>query len=448
MICKKCGAQIDDNAVECPFCSAVYENNEPKKEEEAVSGDTQVFSTDEINKNAESAEEDNGSDIPDVPDEADELFDENEIKRRRQIERMRAEKQSQLEEIEQRRLDKKRKQKRNKIIAAAVIIICVAAVGTGAWYMLKDNDDGFVDEQPSATPVQTIEVPTLPVVSAAPEAASETPAATAGASWQSTGGGTSGSSSGGSSSSASSGSSSGASSGSSWRPTGSSSGTSSGSSGSGSSSSGSSSSSASSGSSSGGSSSSASSGSSSSGTPSTSYAVTGGKEYNASGGMTDGKFTAALITGVEIINNNGKNYMSFKYNGTLYYANINAGAYNELISGKPMTISAFPTSEMYNGSYVYEITSITHYNGAYIFPNSGFELLTEADLKGRSAWELALGRNEIYARHGRKFQMQEFQQYFDTCSWYAVNPNYNYDDDSANLNSIERENAKFIKDHE
>lgn len=438
MICKKCGAQIDDNAAECPFCSAVYENNEPKKEEEAVSGDTQVFSADEINKKIETAEEDNESDIPDVSDETEELFDENEIKRRRQIERLRAEKQSQLEEIEQRRLDKKRKQKRNKIIAVAAIIVCLAAVAAGAWYMLKDNDDGFVDDQPSATPMQTIAVPTLPVVTSTPEAVTETPAATAGTSWQSTGGGASGS---GSSGSSSSGSSSGASSsgstsssssgGSSWRPTG-----------------GSSSSSSSSGSTSSSTSGSSSSGSSSGGTPSTSYAVTGGKEYSASGGMTNGKFTAALITGVEIINNNGKNYMSFKYNGTLYYANIDAGAYTEYISGKPMTISGFPTSEMYNGSYVYEITSITHYNGSYIFPNSGFELLTESDLKGKSAWELALGRNEIYARHGRKFQMQEFQTYFDSCSWYTVNPNYNYDDDSANLNSIERENAKFIKDHE
>lgn len=164
--------------------------------------------------------------------------------------------------------------------------------------------------------------------------------------------------------------------------------------------------------------------------------------------MTDGKFTSALVTGVEIIENNGKKYMSFKYNGTMYYANIDAGAYTSYIAGKPITLSGFPTSEMYNGSYVYELTSITHYNGNYIFPNSGFERLTESDLAGKSAWELALGRNEIYARHGRTFQMKEFQNYFDTCSWYAPNQNYDYSDDSANLNSIERENAKFIKDHE
>ena len=153
--------------------------------------------------------------------------------------------------------------------------------------------------------------------------------------------------------------------------------------------------------------------------------------------MTDGRFTAALVTGGEVIHDaNGRTYMTFTYNGTKYYANADASSYTEYIAGRPITLSAYPTSEVYNGNRVYEITSITHYTGEYIFPNSGFELLTESDLAGKSKSVLALGRNEIYARHGREFKVQEFRDYFTKCSWYSVDPNYNYEDDSSNLNSI------------
>lgn len=164
--------------------------------------------------------------------------------------------------------------------------------------------------------------------------------------------------------------------------------------------------------------------------------------------MSGGRFTAALVTGGEVIHDGGRSYMTFNYNGTTYYANVDPGAYTSYIQGRPITLSAFPTSEVYNGNTVYEITAITHYTGSYIFPNSGFELLDESDLAGKTKDELALGRNEIFARHGRRFTMDVFRDYFESCPWYAVDPNYNYDDESSNLNSIERANVDFIKAHE
>ena len=110
-----------------------------------------------------------------------------------------------------------------------------------------------------------------------------------------------------------------------------------------------------------------------------------------------------------------------------------------------MTVTAVPTSDKYNGSTVYEINSLTYYNGKdYILPNSGTKLVTNADIEGFSKDKLALARNEIYARHGRKFQMQEFKDYFEKQSWYKTNPNYNYEDDDSNLNSIESRNVTFL----
>ena len=83
----------------------------------------------------------------------------------------------------------------------------------------------------------------------------------------------------------------------------------------------------------------------------------------------------------------------------------------------------------------------------YILPQSSTEVLTEEDIEGLSAEELLLARNEIYARHGRKFSTPEIQAYFDSKSWYngTISPE---DFDASVLNSTERANVSFIKSHE
>ena len=83
----------------------------------------------------------------------------------------------------------------------------------------------------------------------------------------------------------------------------------------------------------------------------------------------------------------------------------------------------------------------------YILPQSSAEVLTEEDIEGLSAEELLLARNEIYARHGRKFSTPEIQAYFDSKSWYngTISPE---DFDTSVLNSTERANVSFIKSHE
>ena len=57
---------------------------------------------------------------------------------------------------------------------------------------------------------------------------------------------------------------------------------------------------------------------------------------------------------------------------------------------------------------------------------------------------LHLRETKYNARHGRKFQTEEYSKYFSGKSWYSINPNYNYSDDDSNLNSIEVKNVQFI----
>ena len=140
----------------------------------------------------------------------------------------------------------------------------------------------------------------------------------------------------------------------------------------------------------------------------------------------------------------GKYLMTFTMGNTKYYANVSEGSTTDMIQGKTFTIDADATSETYDGNTIYEISSMTNYSGDYILPDSGTRLLTESDISGLSKYDLALARNEIYARHGRKFQTPEYSAYFSGKSWYKLNPNYNYSDDNSNLNDIEVTNLNLI----
>ena len=92
MICKKCGAQIDDNLTECNFCGAVLKESSEDEE-------TKVIDTDAVNEAInDNANEDEVSDL-DQEDETESILDENEINRRLQLSRLKAEKQQQIDEI-------------------------------------------------------------------------------------------------------------------------------------------------------------------------------------------------------------------------------------------------------------------------------------------------------------------------------------------------------------
>ena len=82
--------------------------------------------------------------------------------------------------------------------------------------------------------------------------------------------------------------------------------------------------------------------------------------------------------------------------------------------------------------------------GEYIFPESGSRYLKAEDVNGLDAETLRRGRNEIFARHGRRFKDENLQAYFDSKSWY--NGIYEPDDFNTDvLNDYELKNIDFLK---
>ena len=84
----------------------------------------------------------------------------------------------------------------------------------------------------------------------------------------------------------------------------------------------------------------------------------------------------------------------------------------------------------------------------YIIRKSSYEYLTEADLDGLSNEELLIARNEILARHGRKFKDEELQEYFNKKSWYNGTIEPDEFNSVVQLSEVEEYNLKFIKEHE
>ncbi|MGN0465776.1 MAG: protein kinase [Lachnospiraceae bacterium] len=85
----------------------------------------------------------------------------------------------------------------------------------------------------------------------------------------------------------------------------------------------------------------------------------------------------------------------------------------------------------------------------YIIPGSDSRYIGYSDIAGLSSWEIKLAKNEIYARHGRRFNNSDIQAYFNRQSWYygTIAPsNDSYIENR--FNDYERENVKFLKRYE
>ena len=81
----------------------------------------------------------------------------------------------------------------------------------------------------------------------------------------------------------------------------------------------------------------------------------------------------------------------------------------------------------------------------YVMPYSDYSYLTSRQLAQVSNYELGIARNEIYARHGYIFQLDQFRRYFESQNWYV--PRYTDQSDIA-LNKYEKYNAEAIKTEE
>lgn len=82
-----------------------------------------------------------------------------------------------------------------------------------------------------------------------------------------------------------------------------------------------------------------------------------------------------------------------------------------------------------------------------ILPESDSRLLTQQDVAGLSLQEINYAKNEIYARHGRKFASNELQNYFNEKSWYHGTVDA-ADFKESVLSDVEKKNAEFLAEVE
>lgn len=87
----------------------------------------------------------------------------------------------------------------------------------------------------------------------------------------------------------------------------------------------------------------------------------------------------------------------------------------------------------------------TQAQSEYILPDSDRRYYTEAELSNLTQYELRLARNELYARHGRKFNDAALQAYFDSCSWYRGTIEASAFNDEKAFNVYEKANRDLIK---
>lgn len=102
-------------------------------------------------------------------------------------------------------------------------------------------------------------------------------------------------------------------------------------------------------------------------------------------------------------------------------------------------LESYALNEAYR--YLYAEDSVA--TSGYIIPDSDKRYLTEDDLTGLTKEECRLARNEIYARHGRKFDDEQLRNYFSKFEWY--HPSIEPDDFlESMLNEYEISNRDLI----
>jgi hypothetical protein len=78
------------------------------------------------------------------------------------------------------------------------------------------------------------------------------------------------------------------------------------------------------------------------------------------------------------------------------------------------------------------------------YPEASLRKLDPADLQGMTSRELRIMRNEIYARHGYRFNSQEMQDHFGDTDWYEPSRDNVLD----RLSEVEKHNIELIREYE
>ena len=78
-----------------------------------------------------------------------------------------------------------------------------------------------------------------------------------------------------------------------------------------------------------------------------------------------------------------------------------------------------------------------------MFPDSSSRLLTNDDIKNLNNWELAIARNEIFARRGYIFKSHMgLKAFFEAKTWYSPNPSVS--GGTEGMNDVEKANIELI----
>ncbi len=81
----------------------------------------------------------------------------------------------------------------------------------------------------------------------------------------------------------------------------------------------------------------------------------------------------------------------------------------------------------------------------YILPDVASRYMTEEELGTLTKDQIQLAINEIFARHGRCFKMEEFDQYFRSKNWYQPDPLKTDDEIIAEFNEYEIANEALLE---
>lgn len=87
-------------------------------------------------------------------------------------------------------------------------------------------------------------------------------------------------------------------------------------------------------------------------------------------------------------------------------------------------------------------------SGDYIFPESNTRLLTADEVASKTKAELRLARNEIFARHGAIFGVEDLDEYFKAKSWYTPSISISDFYDQVEMSMTEEQNINLIREYE
>ena len=143
----------------------------------------------------------------------------------------------------------------------------------------------------------------------------------------------------------------------------------------------------------------------------------------------------------------GETMLGYTDDGVFYYINrptdIPCDTSQESIMKEYMEMSA--QSDDVEESARFDVSGIHYDADEYVIPSSSICLLQQEMMDNWSDNDLWIAKNEIYARHGRKFGNDYLQQYFNQCSWYQGTISAKKFDDAV-LNETEKKNVELLSE--